>query len=86
MTLQDEVVKTYNMIKNADFQLMDIMFEGVISVKNKELLSKIEELSESKKAIGTMKIVYTSGENQIRTIEIPVGLPLPELRDELPTI
>lgn len=83
MGMSDEVLKTYSMVKNAGYQVEDVIFEGAMRVKGKELLQHIEDLAAKRKAMGTIKIVYTSSENQERTIEIPVGEALPEVAAEL---
>ena len=79
MGMQEEVTKTYKMLKDAGFAVSDIVFEGAMTVKGKELLTQLEGMAVEKKAIGVIRVVYTSGENQVRTIEIPVGEALPEL-------
>ncbi|MBI4214809.1 hypothetical protein HY546_02335 [archaeon] len=81
MGMTDEVLKTYTMVKNAGFEVEDVIFEGAMRVKGKELLQHIEELASKKKAVGTIKIAYSAGENQARTIEIPVGEPFPEVSE-----
>ena len=71
--IKEEVVKIYGMIKDSGYEVVDVIFEGAMTVKKKELISQIEELAEQKKAMGVIRIIYTPGENRIRTIEIPVG-------------
>lgn len=79
MGMADEVLRTYEMVKNAGYTVEDVVFEGAMRVKGKELLQHIEDLAVKKKAIGTVKIIYSSGENKERTIEIPVGEAMPEV-------
>ena len=59
--LQEEVTKTYRMIKEAGFEIVDVIFEGAMTVKGKELLGQIEALSTERKAIGVVRIVYSAG-------------------------
>ena len=82
MTMQEEVMKTYKMLKDSNFEVLDIIFEGAMTVKDKAILESLANLASKKKAMGTVRIVYSYGENQMRTIEIPVGEPLPELSGE----
>jgi hypothetical protein len=81
MTVGDEVSKTYKMVKDAGFEIVDVIFEGAMTVKGKELLGQLEDLSKDRRAMGVIRIIYTSGKEQMRTIEIPVGAPLPELEE-----
>jgi len=78
MTVSEEVSKTFNMVKAAGFDIIDVIFEGAMTVKGKELLSKIEELSNERRAMGVIRLVYSTGGDQVRTIEIPVGNIVPE--------
>ncbi len=81
MRITEEVPATYNMLKNADFEIVDVVFEGAMTVKGKELLTEIENLANEKKAIGTIKLIYGTGQNSVRTIEIPVGPSLEEFEE-----
>lgn len=79
MGVQDEVVSTYRMVKNAGFEILDVIFEGAMTVQGKEVLSQLDGLAAKKRAMGVVRVVYSAGENKTRTIEIPVGEVLPEL-------
>lgn len=79
MGVNAEVVKTYKMLKDADFEVLDVIFEGAMAVKDKSSLDILEDLASKKKAMGVIRVVYSAGKDQLRTIEIPVGPPLPEV-------
>ena len=81
MGTHEEVVKTYKMLKDANFEVLDMIFEGAMTVKDKEVLQSLETLATKKKAMGVIRVVYAAGENQVRTIEIPVGEPFPEMAE-----
>lgn len=80
--IADEVHKTYEMLKAAGFNIKDISFEGIMSLQNKTTLIKLDELSQEKKALGVIKVVYEADKDQKRMIEIPVGSTLPEMNEE----
>ncbi|MBS3060240.1 MAG: hypothetical protein J4432_01880 [DPANN group archaeon] len=73
MKITDEVPKTYNMLKQADFEIVDVVFEGAMTIKGKHILTEIEDLASENKATGTIRMVYETGDNEARAIEIPVG-------------
>lgn len=76
--MRDEVMKTYKMVKDAGFEVVDVIFEGSMTVKGKEVLSQLEELSATNKAIGVVRVIYSAGSDKMRQIEIPVGAIVPE--------
>lgn len=80
--MHEEVVKTYKMLKDNGFEIVDIIFEGAMTVKDKDVLARLDTLARDKKATGLIRIIYATGENQIRAIEIPVGELLPEVQGE----
>ena len=82
MTVEEEVMKTYRMLKDANFEVLDMIFEGAMTVKDKGTLASLEELASKKKAMGAIRVVYSAGKDKVRVIEIPVGEPLPELSEE----
>lgn len=93
MSMQEEVVKTFNMVKSAGFKVVDVIFEGAMTVQGKGLLDQLDVLSKDRKATGIIRIVYslTEGDGeQIRVIEIPVGEAMPEIGkddvEELPSL
>ena len=78
MGMREEVLKSYNMLKDAGFKVEDIVFEGAMSVKDKGILDKIEALSDGRSAYGNVRILYSVDKDQTRNIIIPVGKPIPE--------
>jgi len=82
MSMREEVMKTYKMVKDAGFDVVDVIFEGSMTVKGKELLGQIEELAVTNKAVGVVRVVYSSGTDKLRQIEIPVGELVPETAED----
>ncbi len=78
MELADEVVKTFKMLEDNGFSVVDVIFEGYISLEKKELIEKIQELAKERKAVGNIKLVYRVDDEEYRSIEIPVGELVPE--------
>ena len=83
MAMKEEVVKTYKMLKDAGFEMVDIIFEGSMAVKKQDVLSQIEELASKNKAMGVVKILYSSGQENFRQIEIPVGEIVPREEEQV---
>lgn len=73
MGFADEVIKTINMLKSGGNSIADIVFEGALSVKKKEVLMKLQELETSGEAIGVIRVGYLTPEKKLRVVEIPVG-------------
>ena len=84
MPVKEEVMKTYKMVKDAGFDVVDVIFEGSMTVKGKDLLAQLEELAVSNKAIGVVSVIYSAGTDKVRKIDIPVGELVPE--SETPVI
>lgn len=73
MGFSDEVMKTINMLKSAENSIADIVFEGALSVKKKEVLMSLQGLETSGEAIGVIRVGYLTPDKKLRVIEIPVG-------------
>jgi len=86
MAMREEVMKTYKMVKDAGFDVIDVIFEGSMTVKGKDILGQLEELSVGNKAVGVVKVIYSAGTDKLRQIEIPVGELVPETESETPVI
>lgn len=86
MAMREEVMKTYKMVKDAGFDVIDIIFEGSMTVKGKDILGQLEELSAANKAVGVVKVIYSAGTDKLRQIDIPVGELVPETEPETPVI
>ncbi len=84
MPVKEEVMKTYKMVKDAGFDVVDVIFEGSMTVKGKDLLAQLEELAISNKALGVVSVIYSAGQDKVRKIDIPVGEIVPE--SETPVI
>lgn len=85
----EEVTKTYKMLKDAGFEIVDVVFEGAMTVEKKDMLAILESLASEQKAMGSVKIIYSTAPEQLRTIEIPVGEALPEAgkgEEEIPSL
>lgn len=82
MAVKEEVMKTYKMVKDAGFEVVDVIFEGSMTVKGRDILGQIEELAISNKALGVVKVIYSAGSDKMRQIEIPVGELVPEIEPE----
>jgi hypothetical protein len=84
MAMREEVMKTYKMVKEAGFEIIDVIFEGSMTVQGKDILGQIEDLAVGNKAVGVVKVIYSAGSDKLRQIEIPVGELVPE--SEAPVI
>lgn len=81
MAMKEEVMKSYQMLRDAGFRVEDIVFEGAMSVKNKTVLEKLQDLSEQGASYGNVRIIYSVDKEQVRNIIIPVGKAIPEVDD-----
>lgn len=52
MAFEDEVKTTYKMLKENNFKVAEIIFEGGISVKDTQALAQLQQWSDSGKAFG----------------------------------
>ena len=73
MPFSDEVMRSIEMLKSAGNTIADIVFEGAISVKKKEMLVKLQELEGGGEAVGVIRVGYLTPDKKLRVIEIPVG-------------
>ncbi len=71
MTMEDEVKQTYKMLKDAGLDVVEIIFEGGLSVKNTDILKLLQELVDQGKAYGVVHVIYTTKEGKQRVIDIP---------------
>jgi hypothetical protein len=70
-SMEQEIIDTYKLLKQGGFNVVEIVFEGGISVKDKSVLKQLQVLVDSEKAFGVAKIVYLSKDGSPRMIEIP---------------
>ncbi|MBN3037693.1 MAG: hypothetical protein JW834_04585 [Candidatus Diapherotrites archaeon] len=75
MTMEDEVRTTYKMLKDNDFKVAEIIFEGGISVKDTAVLAQLQALTDSGKAFGVVHVIYSTPDGQQRVIDITTGKP-----------
>lgn len=73
MTMEDEVKTTYKMLKENDFNVSEIVFEGGFSVKDKNALAKLQKWVDEGKAFGIVHVIYSTKEGQQRVIDITTG-------------
>ncbi|MDP2717634.1 MAG: hypothetical protein Q8P02_02740 [Candidatus Micrarchaeota archaeon] len=73
MAIKDEVLQMLEMLKKAGLNPVDAVFEGAVGVKEDTVLGFMDKLDEKQLVSGVIRIIYTSGENHIRFVEIPVG-------------
>ncbi len=71
MTMEEEVKETYKMLRDSGLSVVEIVFEGGLSVKNTDILHMLQELVDQGKAYGVVHIVYTNKEGKQRMIDIP---------------
>ena len=75
MTMEEEVKTTYKMLKDANFNVAEIIFEGGISVKDTEVLAELQKLVNGGKAFGVVHVIYTTSDGQQRVIDISTAPP-----------
>ena len=73
MNIKDEVKKTLDMLKKAGMEPIDAIFEGAISVKEKEELDFIQKLDDKELISGTIRIIYLTPDKKVRFIDLFVG-------------
>jgi len=78
MTMADEVKTTYKMLKENNFKVAEIIFEGGISVKDTAVLEQLQKLVEGSKAFGVVHVIYRTTDGQQRVIDISTAKAPPE--------
>ena len=73
MAMEDEVKTTYKMLKDNNFKVAEIIFEGGISVKDTQVLAQLQQLVEGGKAFGVVHVIYFTNDGQQRVIDITAG-------------
>ncbi len=69
--MEEEVKQTYKMLKDAGMNVVEIIFEGGLSVKNTDVLHQLQDMVDQGKAYGVVHVVYTTPEGKQRMIDIP---------------
>jgi hypothetical protein len=73
MKVKDEVMKVIDALKKAGFTPVDAVFEGAVGVKEDTTLAFMDKLNDAQMVSGVIRVIYTTGENNVRFVEIPVG-------------
>ncbi|HEV8289402.1 MAG TPA: hypothetical protein VGQ00_00405 [Candidatus Norongarragalinales archaeon] len=78
MKVKDEVLGTIAALQKAGFQPVDAVFEGAVGVKDDATLAVMDGLNDKQLVSGVVRIIYTSSDQNVRFVEIPVGKQSPE--------
>lgn len=73
MKIKDEVLGIIDALKKAGFNPVDAVFEGAVGVKDDTTLETMDKLNSSQLVSGVIRVIYTSDDEQVRFVEIPVG-------------
>ncbi len=75
MKVKDEVLKVIDALKKAGFTPVDAVFEGAVGVKEDTTLAFMDKLNDAQMVSGVVRVIYTTSDNGVRFVEIPVGQP-----------
>jgi hypothetical protein len=75
MKVKDEVLKVIDALKKAGFTPVDAVFEGAVGVKEDTTLAFVDKLNDAQMVSGVIRVIYTTSDNNVRFVEIPVGQP-----------
>jgi len=70
MKMEEEVKSTYKMLRDNDFKVSEIIFEGGFSVKDTSSLATLQKWVEEGKAFGIVHVIYNTDDGQQRIIDI----------------
>lgn len=73
MKVKEEVLKTIEMLSKSGFKPVDAVFEGAVGVKEDVTLDYVDKLNDANLVSGVIRVIYTTGTDQVRFVEIPVG-------------
>ena len=73
LKISEEIQKMIKALKDNGFTPVDAVFEGAMGVKEDTTLAFLDKLNEAQLVNGVIRIIYTSGDDQVRFVEIPVG-------------
>lgn len=68
--MEDEIKSTYKMLKENDFKISEIIFEGGFSVKDTAALITLQKWIDEGKAFGIVHVIYFTEDGQQRIIDI----------------
>jgi protein-disulfide isomerase len=71
--MESEVKTTYKMLKENNFKVSEIIFEGGVSVKDTTALAALQQWADGGKAFGVVHVIYFTPEGQQRVIDITAG-------------
>ena len=66
-------MKTIEILKKAGFNPVDAVFEGAVGVKEDATLAFMDKLNDNQLVSGVIRIIYTTADENVRFVEIPVG-------------
>ena len=73
LKIKQEVLKVIDALKKEGFNPVDAVFEGAVGVKEDVTLDFMDKLNDKQMVSGVIRVIYTSEEDQVRFVEIPVG-------------
>ncbi len=73
MKIRDEVQKVIDALKKAGFTPVDAVFEGALGVKEDTTLAFMDKLDSGQLVSGVIRVIYTTADDDVRFVEIPVG-------------
>jgi len=73
MKVKDEVLTVIDALKKAGFTPVDAVFEGAVGVKEDTTLAFMDKLNDAQMVSGVVRVIYTTSDNAVRFVEIPVG-------------
>ena len=73
MKIKDEVLTVISSLKKAGFNPVDAVFEGALGVKEDTTLAFMDKIDSKQMVSGVIRVIYTSGKDNIRFVEIPIG-------------
>ena len=73
MKVKDEVLTVIDALKKAGFTPVDAVFEGAVGVKEDTTLAFMDKLVDAQMVSGVVRVIYTTSDNNVRFVEIPVG-------------
>jgi hypothetical protein len=73
MKVKEEVLTVIEALKKAGFTPVDAVFEGAVGVKEDTTLAFMDKLNDAQMVSGVVRVIYTTADNAVRFVEIPVG-------------
>ena len=73
MNMEEEVKATYKMLKENNFKVSEIIFEGGFSVKDTTSLATLQKWVDEGKAFGIVHVIYYTPDGVQRVVDITTG-------------